>query len=106
MNKKINKESLKQKAIILEQSLNKYAESSKDIFSVKRSISELITLAKNELIEASIDIDDVPGRYQWVTSGMSWPEDLVHSYYNFRVEISGGLSDTAKAFLLERGNKV
>lgn len=93
---------LKQKAILLEESLEQYSGNNKDIYEVKSSMAKLISLAKNELIEVSIDIDDVPGRYQWVNSGMSWPIDLINSYDDFRVEVSGGLSDAAKAFLASR----
>ena len=106
MNKKIDKKILKQKAILLEESFKKYSGNNTDIYEVKSSICGLIKKSKNELLEYPIDIDDVPGRYQWVNSGISWPDDIRNSYYEFRVEISGGLSDAAKAFLLKRGNKV
>ncbi len=93
---------LKQKAILLEDFLKQYSGNNKDIFEVKSGIANLINLAKNELVEVPIDIDDVPGRYQWVNSGVSWPKEIRDSYYDFRIQISGGLSDAAKAFLASR----
>lgn len=98
----MNKTLLKQKAISLEVSLNQYSGNKEDVLAIKRSINNLIDLAKSELVDLPIDRDDVPGGYQWKNSGMSWPEDIRNSYHEFRIEISGGLSDTAKAFLASR----
>jgi hypothetical protein len=101
----MNKELLKKKAISLELSLVQYSGSKDDILAVKSSIVKLIERAKNELIDIPMDIGDVPGGYQWNNSGMSWPENIRNSYHDFRVEISGGLSDAAKEFLASRKAK-
>ncbi|OUS14095.1 hypothetical protein A9Q89_01105 [Gammaproteobacteria bacterium 53_120_T64] len=101
----MNKVLLKQKAISLELSLDQYSGNKEDILAVKSSTINIVDLAKNGLVDLPIYIDDVPGGYQWKNSGMSWPEDIRNSYHEFRVEISGGLSDAAKAFLASREAK-
>jgi len=106
MNKKIDKKILKQKAILLEESLHRYSGKNKDLIIIKKSLEELIELAKIGLIEIPMDRNNVPGHYQWIHNGVAWPLDIINSYDDFREEISGGLSDNAKAFLLKRGNKV
>ncbi len=102
----MNKVLLKQKAILLGEFLDQYSGNEKDILEVKSSIIKLVDLAKNELIDLPMDIGDVPGGYQWKNSGINWPEDLRNSYHEFRVEISGGLSDAAKTFLASRKTRV
>ncbi|MCG6202791.1 hypothetical protein [Psychromonas antarctica] len=93
---------LKQKATLLEECLEKYSGNNKDIYEVKSGIGELIQLAKNDLVDSPLDRGDVPGVYQWVNSGIGWPVDISDAYYEFRLEISGGLSDVAKEFLASR----
>jgi hypothetical protein len=98
----MNKIKLKEKATSLEEALNQYSGNHKDVLAVKDSTRKLLNLAKNELIDSPMDIDDIPGGYQWQISGISWPEDIRNAYYEFRIVLSGGLSDAAKEFLASR----
>lgn len=85
--------------------MKSYTGNDQSVLEIRRALSEIIESAINQTIHDTVSKDEIPGVYQWKNSGIGWPKDIRDNYYEFRKELSGGLSEMAKAFLSSRETK-
>ncbi|GAB1261920.1 hypothetical protein NBRC116495_26270 [Aurantivibrio plasticivorans] len=85
----------------LEAALEQYNGNDQSIHELKSGLTSLLQLSLKGEVQKPIH-DNIPGHYQWTHHALNWPDDIRNAYHDFRVEISGGLSEQAKAFLESR----
>ena len=80
----VEKENLTPKADALYAALNAYNGNDESILGLKSAIKNLLDqIRSGESVKINNE-DEIPGIYQWKNSGITWPDDIRNSYYEFR----------------------
>ena len=80
---------LRDKAITLQTSLQKYAVQSTQAEDALRSLSALLNRAVSGKITEKVDWDDVPCSYMFLDGELGGFKDLSAAYSDFKVEVTG-----------------